>query len=209
MMHMTFRHFLLGIFAVANNFPAIGSFLALCSGLHKDETDRLAFIATIASLITMLVALFLGQSILSFFGISIDAFRATGGVILAVSGLKMLNSTSSNLDENTTITSFSQKIPAVIVPIAIPLTTGAGTIATITIFAGELKAVNQSIWLLLAAIIVMAVIIYYMFKYSTKLLQILGHTGMDVMTKVTGLFTMAIGVQFIFNSLISVFPGLK
>lgn len=209
MEYMTFRHFLLGIFAVANNLPAIGPFLALCSGLHKEEIDRLAIIATIASLITMLVALFLGQSILSFFGIGIEAFRATGGIILSVSGLKMLNSTTNDLHENTAITTFSQKIPAVIVPIAIPLTTGAGTIATITIFAGELKNVGQSVWWLLLAVIAMAAIIYYIFKYSTKLVQILGHTGMDVMIKITGLFTMAIGIQFIFNSLISTFPGLR
>lgn len=208
-MTLTFRHLLLGIFAVANNFPAIGPFLALCSGLSKDEENRLAFIATVSSLITMLLAMIAGQSVLAFFGISIDAFRATGGVVLCLSGGKMLASNVADEITNAVITSFEQKIPAAIVPIAIPLTTGAGTIATITIFSGELKSVGMSFWILLAAILVMSAIIYLVFKYSTKLSHFLGKTGMNVLTKITGLFTMAIGIQFIFDALISVFPGLK
>lgn len=208
-MHLTFRHLLLGLFAVANNFPAIGPFLALCNGLKKEEEIRLAFIATLSAFITMLLAMFAGQMILEFFGIGIEAFRATGGIILCLSGAKMLSSDADGTITNKIVTSFEQKIPAVIVPIAIPLTTGAGTIATITIFAGELKSTGTPIWTLLAAVIVMAIIIYLLFRYSTKILYFLGPIGMNVLTKITGLITMAIGTQFIFNALITFFPGLK
>jgi multiple antibiotic resistance protein len=208
-MDTTYRHFLLGIFAVANNFPALGVFLGLCDGLSKSEQKRLAFIATASAFITMLISLFAGQSVLSFFGISIDAFRATGGVVLCLSGIHMLGSGSDESNVTVKVLSFEQKIPAAIVPIGIPLTTGAGTIATITIFAGELKLLHKPLWGLLAAIITITALIYIVFRYSTSLVGFLGHTGMNVLTKITGLFTMAIGIQFIFDALISVFPGLK
>ena len=208
-MYTTFRHFLLGIFAVANNLPALGAFLALCNGVSQEESRRLAWIATISSLITMLLAMVTGQSILSFFGISINAFRATGGIILCLAGVNMLNANADDSTKNISIKTFEQKIPAVIVPIAIPLTTGAGTIATITIFAGELKLAHEPLWGLFGAILIMAGIIYVIFKYSTNLLSVLGSTGMNVLIKVTGIFTMAIGIQFIFDALTGVFPGLK
>ncbi len=43
----------------------------------------------------------------------------------------------------------------------------------------------------------MAILIGLMFTVATRLTQLLGHVGMTVLIKVMGLFTMAIGVQFI------------
>mgnify|MGYP000284704463 FL=1 len=101
-----------------------------------------------------------------------------------------------------------QMIPVAIVPIAIPLTTGAGTISTITIFSEELHSSHAHIWGLLCAILIMTVIIYITFKYSTTLLKFLGDTGMNVLIKITGLFTLAIGVQFIIDGIAQIFPAL-
>jgi multiple antibiotic resistance protein len=50
---------------------------------------------------------------------------------------------------------------------------------------------------LLAAILVMTVLIALMFGFAARLTQWLGHVGMTVLIKVMGLFTLAIGIQFI------------
>lgn len=171
--------------------------------------ERLTRIATLSALITMLLSLFTGELVLAFFGISIDAFRITGGILLAMSGVSMLNSQAISTEENTPQKQdFLQKIPVAIVPIGIPLTTGAGTISTITIFSEELKRNHMPIWGLLGAILVMTVIIYITFRYSTGLLKVLGNTGMNVLIKITGLFTLAIGVQFITEGISRLFPAL-
>jgi multiple antibiotic resistance protein len=209
MQSLTFQHLLLGIFAVANNFPALGLFLIICKGLSPMKHERLTRIATLSALITMLLSLFTGELVLAFFGISIDAFRITGGILLAMSGVSMLNSQAISTEENTPQKQdFLQKIPVAIVPIGIPLTTGAGTISTITIFSEELKRNHMPIWGLLGAILVMTVIIYITFRYSTGLLKVLGNTGMNVLIKITGLFTLAIGVQFITEGISRLFPAL-
>lgn len=205
---LTFQHLLLGIFAVANNFPALGIFLALCKGLSKGKQKKLTRIATLSALITMLLAMFTGQIILDFFGISLDAFRITGGIVLASSGLAMLGAKTLTDEDNPQKANFSQMIPVAIVPIGIPLTTGAGTISTITLFSGELQKNHMHIWGLLSAILVMTVIIYISFRYSTVVLKVLGNTGMSVLIKITGLFTLAIGVQFILAGISGVFPAL-
>lgn len=208
MQSLTFQHLLLGIFAVANNFPALGLFLIICKGLGPIKHERLTRIATFSALITMLLALFTGEYVLAFFGISIDAFRITGGIILAMSGVSMLNTKALSTEESPQKQDFLQKIPVAIVPIGIPLTTGAGTISTITIFSEELKRNHLPIWGLLGAIFVMTIIIYITFRYSTSLLKVLGNTGMNVLIKITGLFTLAIGVQFITEGIASLFPAL-
>ncbi len=208
--NLTFQHFLIGIFAVANNFPAIGPFLQICRGLSPRQQLRLCKIATFTSFIVMMMALIIGQGILEFFGISIEAFRIAGGVLLGVSGMNMLN--SPPLDTNDKINhhpdSYSKIIPQVIIPVAIPLTTGAGTISTIIIFADEIGRDWYALAMLILAILVSTVMIYVIFRYSTRLLDLLGKLGMNVLIKVVGLFTLALGVQFILQGVASAFPAL-
>jgi phosphate-selective porin OprO/OprP len=62
-------------------------------------------------------------------------------------------------------------------------------------------------WKLLGAIVAMTGIIYVSFRRAPLLVRVLGGTGMDVLTKVFGLITLAIGVQFILTGIATTFPG--
>jgi len=205
---LSFQHLLLGIFAVGNPFSALGPFLGICQGVSRREQEKLCRIATISVLITMLLAMVAGQAILNFFGISIDAFRIAGGAILFISGIGMLNAKSDVVSTDMPKTNFAQKIPVAIVPIAIPLTAGAGTISTITLFAEQLSRSHEPLWGLIGAIFIMSAVAYTVFRYSPVLYQVLGNTGMNVLVKITGLVTLALGTQFIISGIGSVFPIL-
>jgi multiple antibiotic resistance protein len=89
-----------------------------------------------------------------------------------------------------------QMTSTAIVPISLPLTTGAGTMSTITVYASAAKSLNHHLELL-AAIVSMALIIALMFSFAARLTRVLGHVGMTVLIKVMGLFTLAIGIQFV------------
>jgi multiple antibiotic resistance protein len=54
----------------------------------------------------------------------------------------------------------------------------------------------------------MSVVIFLIFHYALPLVKVLGNTGMNVMIKVMGLFTLAIGVQFIIAGVSTVYKGL-
>ena len=110
--------------------------------------------------------------------------------------------------EATSQKGFSQVISAAVIPIGIPLTTGAGTMSTVILFAESLHHQWPLEWKLLAAILVMTLIIYVSFLRAPQLVLILGQTGMDVVTKVFGLITLAIGVQFILSGVAGAFPHL-
>ena len=206
---ISLQHFLIGIFAVANNFPALGPFLQICQGLSRKDQLRLCKTATLTSFIVMLVALAFGRELLDFFGISIAAFRIAGGLLLGVSGINMLNSKPDDENQVHNPSSYSKVISLAVIPIAIPLTTGAGTFSTIIIYADEVGLNFARLSSLVLAILIITVLIYLIFKYSMKLLDFLGGIGMNVLIKVLGLFTLAIGTQFIILGLIAAFPALS
>jgi len=206
----TFQHYLLGIVAVANNIPAIAPFIALVAGMTVAETRRITLIASVGAFVVMVVSMLAGSAVLEFFGITISAFQIAGGILLGGTGLSMLHATSivfAGKEVENPVSDFSSKVSQAIVPIAIPLTAGAGTISTITLFAASAKQTNTSLELFLA-ICVMAVVIFLIFHYAIPLVKILGNTGMNVMIKVMGLFTLSIGVQFIITGVSAVYKGL-
>lgn len=196
----TFQHYLLGLFAVANNFPAMGPFLTLSQGVPRSQVRHVIRVATFSSLLIMLGAFFLGTAVLQFFGIGVSAFQIAGGLLLGASGLSMLNAKDPGDSHEKTcdITRMDagQMTSSAIVPIALPLTTGAGTMSTITVYANSATSLNHRLELL-GAIVAMALIIGLMFRFAALLTRLLGHVGMTVLIKVMGLFTLAIGIQFI------------
>ncbi len=207
----TFQHYLLGLFAVANNIPALGPFLNLSEGLPRAKARQVMQVATLTSLVIMVGAYLCGTAILQFFGIGVSAFQIAGGLLLGASGLSMLHADEpAGAQEKQVDTSRIDSIQltsTAIVPISLPLTTGAGTMSTITVYAEAANSLNHRLELL-AAIVAMTVIIWLMFAFAAKLTRWLGHVGMTVLIKVMGVFTLAIGIQFIVTGVSTILEGL-
>lgn len=208
---LTFQLFFLGIFAVANNLKSLGKFLEISEGLSRREQLKLCRSSTLASLIIMLIALCFGESILHFFSISLDSFSIAGGLLLAILSIDMILARKHNNDDDLSTHNsnhYSSVISNAIIPIAIPLTTGAGTFSTIIIFSDAIGKNWTLYYQLLGAIVLQTIIIYLVFHYSQALLKIVGHTGMEVLIRLVGLLTLTLGIQFITMGLRSAFHGL-
>lgn len=215
----TFQHYFVGLFAVANNFSAIPAFLALVTSVGVANRLKVTTTATFAAFLVMVISMFAGTAVLSFFGISMSAFQIAGGILLGGTGMSMLNS-KTNTDvagkdvnlpadpaANHAETDMTTVISQAIVPIAMPLTAGAGTISTVTLFS-ESAARTHTMFDLFLAICAVTVIVFLIFHYAIRLIRILGQVGMNVMVKVMGLFTLAIGVQFIVAGVSVIYKGL-
>jgi len=201
---MSFQHYLLGLFAVANNIAAIPLYIMLIQGRTEKEQHKLCRIATLTSFITMIISMFLGLAVLNFFEISVPAFRIAGGLLLLNTGFGMMNTVRKSFEESNM--TFSRIISTAIIPIAIPMTTGAGTMSTIILFAESAHDKPYLHFALMAAIAVMTVIIYLTFRYAPNIVKYLGATGLDVLTKIFGLITLALGIQFILTGISQAFP---
>lgn len=206
MNEMSFQHYLLGLFAVANNIAAIPLYISIIQGRSETEQHKICFTATMASFITMVTSLFVGLAVLNFFQISIPAFRIAGGLLLLNTGFGMMNSVQKSIE--ITEQKLSKIISTAIIPIAIPITTGAGTMSTIILFAEGAHNHGYLQFALMGAIAVMTLIIYISFFFSPKIVKYLGATGLDVLTKIFGLITLALGIQFIINGVAGAFPKI-
>lgn len=131
---------------------------------------------------------------------------------MAILGIDMIHA-KQNLDDDELIPSstnhhYSAIISTAIIPIAIPLTTGAGTFSTIIIFVDAIGGNDWLYYQLIIAILSQTLINYLVFRYSTTLLKLMGRTGMNVLIRLVGLITLSLGVQFITQVLKAIFPGL-
>lgn len=204
---LTFQLFFLGIFAVANNFKSLGKFLDISEGLTRSEQLKLCRVSTFTALVIMLVALFFGESVLRFFGISLDSFRVAGGLVLAIMGIDMILAHKRNDESSHSPANYSSVISTAIIPVILPLTTGAGTFSTIIIFSDAIDHNWNLYYQLIGAIFLQTITIYLVFHYSHTLLKVMGHTGMEVLIRLVGLLTLTLGLQFITIGLKSIFPG--
>jgi len=206
MQEMSFQHYLLGLFAVANNIAAIPLYINLIHGRTVKEQRKLCHIATLTAFLTMIITMLAGLAVLNFFQISVPAFRIAGGLLLLSTGFGMMNSVEKSIE--LTEQTFSKIISTAIIPIAIPITTGAGTMSTIILFSESAHNKPYLQFALLGAIIAMTILIYLSFWYAPKIVKYLGTTGLDVLTKIFGLITQALGIQFILTGISQAFPKI-
>lgn len=164
--------------------------------LTQRRTDRrrqTALNASITALVTLGLFASAGGAIFSFFGITVPAFQIAGGILFTISGIRVLQ----GLPEHEDVSDDANADPS-IVPIGIPLIAGAGAISTVMVLAGQAR--NQFYWAALAAaILANAVLTYVVLAGSPAIVKRMGHSGQAVLSKVMGLLTAVIGVQFILN----------
>ena len=100
-----------------------------------------------SAFIIMTTSMLAGAAILSFFGISISAFQIAGGILLGGTGMSMLSAKGSGdvhgKEVEKPVIDRSTLVSTMIVPVTLPLTTGAGTISTVTVFAHEAAQAGQ------------------------------------------------------------------
>jgi multiple antibiotic resistance protein len=185
--------------------PVIILFTADKSALKRAQIGRLASLAVCAIL---LVALLIGEPLLSFFGISISSFRVAGGILLMLMSIKML---LGNLNQNITSNDDSadgEAIPAnAIVPLSTPLLAGPGSISAVILEAHKAHGIEHYLVMGLE-IILLSVTVWLTFLIAPWVARRLGKIGIDVFTRLMGLILAAIAVEFIASGMRGLFPAL-
>jgi multiple antibiotic resistance protein len=195
----------ISMYSVLNPLGAIPIFLTLTQWNSHEEIRKVAVICSSAVCVTLLVGIFLGNIILTFFGISIASFRVGGGVLIALMAIQMMNARSMETklnSEEIQTQKMNQEIG--IVPLAIPLLAGPGSISTSIIHANHFK----TIWHWIGAtimIILISISIYYILHFSRLIGTKVGKIGLNVMTRIMGLILMALSVEFISSGIKEIF----
>jgi len=197
-----------GLVSVVNPIGAIPTFVALTAARTSDDKKRTALVCACAVFMVLQLALLAGEPILNFFSISLPAFRVAGGILILLMGLSMLHATPDRSRHTPEENAESyEKESVAVVPLAIPLLSGPGAIST-TIVYGHMGHSWQHYLLVSAVIILVSLIVLMAMLVAPKIAGFLGHTGINVVTRVMGLLLAAIAVEFIAKGLSELFPVL-
>lgn len=200
---------LTSFFTLINPISIMTIFITMTSQMDAAHRNRTARKASFAALITLLVFAFSGQLLFRFFGISVDSFRVVGGVIFFLIGMDMLQArlTKTKVSDSE-IKSYVNDIS--ITPLAIPMICGPGAITNGIVLMEDATTIGKKI-VFAAAVLAVITLTYLILLSSSKIVKILGETGINVMMRLMGLILMVIAVEFLFAGLrpflISVITG--
>ena len=148
--------------------------------------------ATLIAAALMVAFLFLGQSILTLFGLDVGSFAMAGSIVMFIIAMEMILGIVLIKDDP------DAKGTGSIVPLAFPLIAGAGTLTTIL----SLRAVYDESSILIG-IVLNLIFVYIVLRCSSWLERKIGKSGFSVLRRVFGVILLSIAVK-IFKSNLSI-----
>lgn len=211
-MQQPFIDFVVGtiaaLFPVVDPVGSVPLFLVLTAGIPQMVRRRYASRIAVNVTILLVVSLLVGGSVLRFFGVSLAVVRIAGGIVVFHAAWRTMNSEPklTDLENQDAVSRADQHEDITFMPMTIPLLAGPGSIAvTLGLAAqagGDLSletAINLSAVAL--GIVSIGLAVFLSLRSSMLLLKWLGAGGIHALSRLLGLFVMAIGVQLILNGL--------
>ena len=183
-------------FFLLTPFFVLSLFVSLTAGMTLKEQRKLAVRTTLAILIIVVILYLLGDRIFGYLGITLDAFRIGAGLVLLLSGIEVVRTSGTpsgtrQCDDDGDVA---------VVPLAIPYTVGPGTIGTLLTMgaSAESTAIRLSH---LAGILIAVFMMGGLLYFSATLERLLKKKGLNILSKLTGLFLAALASQLIFTGI--------
>ena len=198
------------LFALLNPLGMLPVFIGYTAGMRVGVQRWLAIFVSITVLGLMLVFLFAGTALLNFFGITLDAFRIAGGILLLLIGIRTVAQDPVNKAKDLMVASevgvlreAESVYGQIVVPLAMPLLVGPGVIANLILYAGEARSATV-FWGLVGVAVGVSFLTLVILLSGGFLRRLLGDVGLNIATRILGLLVAAIGVEFMIAGLTNV-----
>jgi multiple antibiotic resistance protein len=198
------------LFSIINPIGGALIFYGFTKDFSPLDREKIAARVGLYSLFIMFGALWTGTYILSFFGVSIDALRIGGGMVIALSGFRLLTTSESHPDQKrhereATPNSDDDPMQLAFFPLTLPFTTGPGTIAVATTIGAEKPSHGVGLvgFFLGASVAALAnaAIIWIFYRFADRMTGVIGPTARQVIVRLTAFLLMCIGVQILVTAI--------
>ena len=198
----------IALLVLVNPIGAIPIFIGLTPDASAQERKRIAKTASIAVAVIILTFVALGDSLIRLLGISMGSFQVGGGILVMMISLSMMNAapTATKTTGQETEEAGGRANIAV-VPLALPLLTGPGTISTVIIYSGHAHGWWAYLSLVICALLI-ALACYVAMIAATPVSRMLGQTGINIVNRVMGMLLAALSVEIIADGAVKLFPAL-
>jgi multiple antibiotic resistance protein len=199
----------ISLLALINPVGAIPFFLSLTTDMSSSEKAGTIRIASISVFCVIAVTALLGQQIIAFFGISVGSLQVGGGIIMLLMAINMLNAQVGNTRSTPEERHEAEmKNSIAVVPLAIPLLTGPGSISTVIVYSASVVHWYDRLGLVVIGA-VLAGLCFGSLMLAEPIARWVGRTGINIGTRLMGLMLSALAVEFIVNGLKALLPSLK
>lgn len=210
MEHWTeYTRFFIALFVILNPFAALPVFLSLTPDYSTVERGRTAMIAALSVSIVLIVAAIFGEAMLSGLGTSLASFRVGGGIVLLLMALAMLKAETDPVRTTADETGFAERKASIaVVPLALPLLAGPGSISTVII---EVHRSTETFHLfpVIGVIVLVGILVWGVLSLAMPVSRLLGIIGLNILNRLFGLLLTAIAVEVMANGLRELFPILR
>ncbi|MDO9326464.1 MAG: MarC family protein [Methanoregula sp.] len=199
------------ILIIVNPLGATLIYASLTTNMDRLARDAVARDACRYAFIILLIVALIGTWLLQLFGITLEAFRIAGGILLFGIGMEMVYAKTSRTKLTATEKYESRETEDIsIMPLAIPMTAGPGAITTTIVLMNEATTMTPiAIGIVLLSIAISIVLTYYMMRNSDYILTKIGQREYRAINRLMGMLLIAIAVQFVINGIRLAFPLLS
>jgi multiple antibiotic resistance protein len=193
------------IFFIVDPLGNAPIFLSITGGKSPAERNRTALRASLVTFLILLIFAFVGEWILRLLRVTISSFQIAGGILIFIIALSMLQARRSRAKSTPREEHEKHEGEDVAVfPLAIPMLSGPAAITTVMVLINLSTSLTQRA-LVILAIFLTCLLTYLILRASGRVLNLLGQTGINVLTRLMGLLLAVISVQFVIDGIKEVF----
>ncbi len=189
---------LVTLFVIVDPIALAPLFVALTRGMAAAQRRRIALRASLIAIVLMTLFGLPGEKILRVIGISMPAFRISGGILLFLTALDMLFERRTQRREGQA--PLPDHDPSVF-PLATPLIAGPGAFTTMILLVNTPGATWTHTLAVHAIMIAVVAMAFALFLMAGLIERALGRTGSIVVTRLLGMLLAALSVQFVLDGI--------
>ncbi|HEX9789564.1 MAG TPA: MarC family protein [Kiloniellales bacterium] len=185
-------------------------FVGLTAHASAAERRRLAVRGVVIGSAILIVFALVGEPLLRALGIGLPAFRIAGGILLLLLAVDMVMARQSGLRTMTPgeDAETHSRSDISVFPLGIPLIAGPGAITSVVLLVGKVSgdiAAQAAVIGVLVGVLILTLICLLL---AGQLMRLLGVTGINVISRVSGIIVAALAVQFMIDGVRAIWPGI-
>ena len=205
---MDYLKVFVALIALVNPLGVLPMFISLTRDFTEAQRQNAIRTAALTVVTVIVVCALLGEHIIRFFGISTASLQVSGGLLILLMALNMLNAqpggARTTLEERDEA---EHKETIGVVPLGIPLLTGPGAMSTVIVMAHNAKR-PMDYAVIIGSGVVIAALVWMTLQMAQPIARTMGRIGINIATRIMGLLVAAVAVEFVVDGLTTMIPAL-
>lgn len=197
------------LFVVIDPIAIAPIFAALTVDVDARQRRKMALKGCFIGALVLFFFALLGKSFLGALGISMAAFRAAGGVMLFLIAMDMVfekrterrEKRAEHMVEEHEAHPDEEQEDISVFPIAVPMLAGPGAIATVMLLMSDHQGDATAQGIVLATLAAVLLITLLLLFVAARVLDAVGQSVANVLTRVLGMILAALAAQYIFDGI--------